>query len=67
MIKLNQSKFFSFLLIREGSITASKFRRNTMEKYVNPEIEVLTAAADVISSSVAYDDNETGEDKFFSV
>ena len=38
-----------------------------MEKYVNPEIEVLTAAADVISSSVAYDDNETGEDKFFSV
>ena len=38
-----------------------------MEKYVNPEIEVLEAAADVISSSMSYDENETSEDKFFSV
>ena len=67
MIKLNQSKFFSFLLIREGGITASKFRRNTMEKYVNPEIVVLDTAADVISASITYDDNETVEDKFFTV
>ena len=39
-----------------------------MEKYNAPELEVLnTAAADVISSSVAYDENESKEDKFFSV
>ena len=39
-----------------------------MEKYVNPELEVLAAtAADVISSSVTYDENEVQEDKFFSV
>ena len=38
-----------------------------MEKYVNPELEVLDAAADVISSSITYDENETTEDKFFSV
>lgn len=38
-----------------------------MEKYVNPEIEVLAAAADVISSSVTYDENEVKEDSFFSV
>ena len=38
-----------------------------MEKYVNPELEVLDAAADVISSSITYDENETGEDKFLSV
>ena len=39
-----------------------------MEKYVNPEIEVLAAAtADVISSSVTYDENEVKEDNFFSV
>ena len=38
-----------------------------MEKYVNPELEVLDAAADVISSSITYDENETSEDKFFSV
>ena len=39
-----------------------------MEKYVNPEIEVLAAAAaDVIASSVAYDENEVKEDGFFSV
>jgi hypothetical protein len=39
-----------------------------MEKYVNPEIEVLSAAgADVISSSVSYDENELKEDGFFSV
>ena len=36
-------------------------------KYENPELEVLDAAADVISSSAGYDENETGEDKFFSV
>ena len=45
-----------------------KNRRNTMEKYVNPELEVLSAsAADVISSSVTYDENELKEDGFFSV
>ena len=45
-----------------------KNRRNTMEKYVNPELEVLAAAAaDVISSSVSYDENELKEDDFFSV
>ena len=39
-----------------------------MEIYVKPEIDVVsTAAADVISSSVAYDENESKEDKFFSV
>ena len=39
-----------------------------MEKYVNPELEVLAAtAADVITSSVTYDENEVQEDKFFSV
>ena len=38
-----------------------------MEKYVNPEIVVLDTAADVISASITYDDNETGEDKFFTV
>ena len=39
-----------------------------MEKYVNPELEVLAAAAaDVISSSVSYDENEVKEDGFFSV
>ena len=39
-----------------------------MEKYVNPELEVVaTAAADVISSSITYDENEVYEDKFFSV
>ena len=46
----------------------TKNRRNTMEKYVNPELEVLAAtAADVIASSVTYDENEVQEDKFFSV
>ena len=38
-----------------------------MEKYVKAELEVLDAAADVISSSITYDENETSEDKFFSV
>ena len=38
-----------------------------MEKYVKAELEVLDAAADVISSSITYDSNETNEDKFFSV
>ena len=39
-----------------------------MEKYVNPELEVLAAAAaDVISSSISYDENEVKEDSFFSV
>ena len=38
-----------------------------MEKYVKAELEVLDAAADVISSSITYDENETTEDKFFSV
>ena len=39
-----------------------------MEKnYVNPELEVLDAAAEVISTSITYDENETSEDKFCSV
>ena len=43
-------------------------RRNVMEIYVKPEIDVVsTAAADVISSSITYDENEVYEDKFFSV
>ena len=37
-------------------------------EYVTPNIDVLAAAAaDVISSSVTYDENEVREDKFFSV
>ena len=51
-----------------GYVIKTKNRRNTMEKYVNPELEVLAAtAADVIASSVTYDENEVQEDKFFSV
>ena len=51
-----------------GYVIQTKNRRNTMEKYVNPELEVLAAAAaDVISSSVSYDENELKEDGFFSV
>ena len=51
-----------------GYVIQTKNRRNTMEKYVNPELEVLAAtAADVIASSVTYDENEVQEDKFFSV
>ena len=39
-----------------------------MEIYVKPEIDVVsTAEADVISSSITYDENEVYEDKFFSV
>ena len=39
-----------------------------MEIYVKPEIDVVsTAAADIISSSITYDENEVYEDKFFSV
>ena len=37
-------------------------------EYVTPKIDVVsTAAADVISSSITYDENEVYEDKFFSV
>ena len=37
-------------------------------EYVTPNIDVLAAAAaDVISSSVSYDENEVREDKIFSV
>ena len=44
------------------------FRRSVMENYVKPEIDVVaTAAADVITSSITYDENEVYEDKFFSV
>jgi hypothetical protein len=36
--------------------------------YVTPKLELETVAvADVISSSVTYDGNETAEDKFFAV
>ena len=39
-----------------------------MENYVKPEIDVVpTVAADIISSSITYDENEVYEDKFFSV
>ena len=39
-----------------------------MEKYNAPELEVLnTAVADVLSSSVTYDENESKEDTFYSV
>ena len=33
-----------------------------MEKYVKAELEVLEAAAEVISTSITYDENETEED-----
>ncbi len=64
MIKYYQSKISPEVGVPYRRI---KIWRNIMEKYVNPEIEVLEAAADVISSSVSYDENETSEDKFFSV
>ena len=38
-----------------------------MDNYINPEIEVLAMAQDVISSSISYDDNETSEDTIFTV
>lgn len=38
-----------------------------MDNYINPEIEVLAMAPDVISSSISYDDNETSEDTIFTV
>ena len=38
-----------------------------MEKYVAAELELVAlAAADVISVSIEYDDNETEEDRFDS-
>lgn len=33
-----------------------------MEKYVKAELEVLEAAAEVISTSITYDENEAEED-----
>ncbi len=38
-----------------------------MENYVNAELEVVAVvAADGISASVVYDENETAEDSFIS-